>query len=640
MKELSRDIGVGGRLLLAFFGISALAVLGAVAALVTFAEVGSVFDRVTRERIPASLAALELSHQADRIAALAPTILAEATLRKRWRADRIIRKELPKLDKLLAEVKRWQPNSESRSEIEKSVSEIRRNLAQIQERVGNLWCRTCVIPRRDELLSQLTTVANAAQQNLEQELASRSTEATELLKGLENQAMSPEGRRDAIAKLAGSITIEREVQNARVLTTKVHNALVQAAIATEDEIPQLGINLRNWIGNLDEIAKSAGPSIRPALSDVAIKLRALAEGPENIPQLRQKELGIVAEGDRLLQNNSDAAARLSVAINRLLEDERAEIAEAEANVVATQRRSTGVLLGVVALSLVSSALIVWLYVGRSIIRRLKELSGSMLAIAGGNLQAQLPVGTGKDEIDLMANALHVFRNTAVENERIGRLKRFLAPQVAELIVASGDESVLDSHRRDVAVLFCDLRGFTAFAETAEPEEIMDLLRDYHTSLGQLVHKFAGTLERFTGDGLIAIFNDPLLCSDPCLKAARLAVEMRVAVNELIGQRRRLGVHLGFGIGIAYGYATLGRVGFEGRFDYTAIGSVVNLAARLCERAKAGEILVDSKVHAAIEGLMETESLGEFTPKGFSRPVEVVNLVGNKGHYDSDETKCQ
>jgi adenylate cyclase len=198
--------------------------------------------------------------------------------------------------------------------------------------------------------------------------------------------------------------------------------------------------------------------------------------------------------------------------------------------------------------------------------------------------------------------------------------------------------VLESHRRDVAVLFCDLRGFTAFAETAEPEEIMKLLRDYHRSLGQLVHKFEGTLERFTGDGLIALFNDPLPCSDPCLAAARLAVEMRACVNELVGRWRQLGSRLGFGIGIAYGYATLGRVGFEGRFDYTAIGSVVDLAARLCERAKAGEILIDSEVRAAIGTRMKTELLGEFTLKGFSKPIEVFDLVASRDDSDFGSTK--
>jgi adenylate cyclase len=212
-----------------------------------------------------------------------------------------------------------------------------------------------------------------------------------------------------------------------------------------------------------------------------------------------------------------------------------------------------------------------------------------------------------------------------EIERIGRLKRFLAPLVADLIVSSGDETVLDSHRRDVAVLFCDLRGFTAFAETAEPEEIMTLLSEYHSCLGRLVHKFAGTLERFVGDGLLVLFNDPLPTPNPCLQAVRLALEMRAGVGDLARRWRKLGNHLGFGVGIAYGYATLGRVGYEGRFDYTAIGSVVSLAARLCEKAQADEILIDGKVRTAIENVMKTEPLGNFLPKGFSRPIDVFNV---------------
>jgi class 3 adenylate cyclase len=294
-------------------------------------------------------------------------------------------------------------------------------------------------------------------------------------------------------------------------------------------------------------------------------------------------------------------------------------------------------VGAVVLSLVGSALIAWLYVGRNIVARLAALNASMLAIAGGNLEAPLPADSGKDEIGRMADALSTFRDTAIESERLARLKRFLPPQLAELIVSSGDERVLESHRRDIAVLFCDLRGFTAFAETAEPEEVMKVLREYHASLGQLVHDFGGTLERFTGDGMIVLFNDPLPCPEPSLMAAQLAVEMRARVDDLVRGWRLVGSRLGFGIGIAYGYATLGRVGFEGRFDYTAIGSVVNLAARLCERANAGEILLDSKVYAAIGGRMKAQSLGEFMPKGFSRPIEVFNLVHQQDR-DSGFTK--
>jgi class 3 adenylate cyclase/CheY-like chemotaxis protein len=214
-----------------------------------------------------------------------------------------------------------------------------------------------------------------------------------------------------------------------------------------------------------------------------------------------------------------------------------------------------------------------------------------------------------------------------EIERISRLKRFLAPQVAELIVSSGDDRLLDAHRRDVAVLFCDLRGFTAFAEIAEPEEITAVLREYHACLGRLVHEHEGTLERFTGDGLIVIFNDPILCQNPSLRAVRLALEMRKAIGGLAEQWRKLGHMLGFGIGVAYGYATLGRVGYEGRVDYTAIGSVVNLASRLCGEAQTGQVLIDSKVYSAIEAVADTESLGELVLKGFHRSVPAYAVRG-------------
>jgi len=212
-----------------------------------------------------------------------------------------------------------------------------------------------------------------------------------------------------------------------------------------------------------------------------------------------------------------------------------------------------------------------------------------------------------------------------EIERVSRLKRFLAPQIAELVLTSGDESMLESHRRDVTIVFCDLRGFTAFAETAEPEEVMTVLREYHDSLAGLIHSFEGTLERFAGDGLMVLFNDPLPCPDPCERAVKMAVEMRDRVVDLAAKWRRYGHDLGFGLGIAHGYATLGRISSEGRFDYTAIGRVVNLAARLCGEAKSGQILIDGQVHAAVESLVESEPVDDLTLKGFHRPVSAFQV---------------
>ncbi len=217
-----------------------------------------------------------------------------------------------------------------------------------------------------------------------------------------------------------------------------------------------------------------------------------------------------------------------------------------------------------------------------------------------------------------------------ELERVSRLKRFLSPQLAEVIVSSGDEKLLESHRREITVVFSDLRGFTAFAETAEPEEVMGVLREYHAAMGALIFQFGGTLERFAGDGLMVFFNDPLPCPDPAQRAVRMALAMRERAAELTRTWRKSGHQLDFGVGIAMGYATLGRIGFEGRFDYGAIGTVTNLAFRLCGEAKGGQILISQRVHAAVEDVVEAESVGEVALKGFHRPVAAYNVLRLKG----------
>jgi adenylate cyclase len=213
----------------------------------------------------------------------------------------------------------------------------------------------------------------------------------------------------------------------------------------------------------------------------------------------------------------------------------------------------------------------------------------------------------------------------VQIERASRLKRFLSPQVADLVLASPTLKPLESHRREVTVVFCDLRDFTAFAETTEPEEVMTVLREYHAALGALIHEFEGTLERFVGDGVLVLFNDPIPCPDPCVWAARMAAAMRVRLAELAVRWRASGHTLGFGVGIAHGFATLGTVGFEGRSDYSAIGTVVNLAARLCGEAGDGHILVDSKVRAALGDGATFESAGDLTLKGRHGAVPAFHL---------------
>ncbi|MCW2564544.1 MAG: response regulator containing a CheY-like receiver domain and a domain [Mycobacterium sp.] len=214
-----------------------------------------------------------------------------------------------------------------------------------------------------------------------------------------------------------------------------------------------------------------------------------------------------------------------------------------------------------------------------------------------------------------------------ELERTNRLRHFLSPQLADLVVEN--ESLLQSHRREIVVVFTDLRNFTPFAETSEPEEVMGVLGEYHKAIGSLVHAYEGTLERFTGDGIMMFFNDPITCDDPAERAVRMALELRDAVKELAVQWLRNGHDLPVGIGIAQGFATLGKIGFEGRFDYAAIGSVTNLAARLCSDAGPWQVLVTDRVLARTEHVAVAEMVGDVQPKGFSRSVRVHNITAIK-----------
>jgi adenylate cyclase len=216
-----------------------------------------------------------------------------------------------------------------------------------------------------------------------------------------------------------------------------------------------------------------------------------------------------------------------------------------------------------------------------------------------------------------------------ELESLSRLRRFLSAQVADLVVGSGDETILEAHRRHIAVLFCDLRGFTAFSETAEPEELIGVLRDFHEAIGAVLGRFEATVGYFAGDSIMAYFNDPLPCADPEARAVETAVAIRTAMEAPIARWCKVGHDLGLGIGVAAGYATLGMVGFEGRFEYTALGTVVNTAARLCGEAKAGQILISQRVYAAVEELVELEPVGEIALKGMSKPTPVHNIVALK-----------
>lgn len=214
-----------------------------------------------------------------------------------------------------------------------------------------------------------------------------------------------------------------------------------------------------------------------------------------------------------------------------------------------------------------------------------------------------------------------------EVERLSKLRRFLSPQLAEVILSSGNESLLLSHRREIAVLFCDLRGFTAFSEVGEPEDVMSVLHVYHAAMGELIFEHEGTLKDIYGDGLMIFFNDPVPTTEPVARAVRMAVAMQARVADLARDWRRRGYDLALGIGVSQGYATMGQIGFEGRWDYGAVGSVVNLASRLCSEARGGQILLSARAYGLVEELVRAEPVGSLQLKGFQAPVAAFNVTG-------------
>jgi len=253
---------------------------------------------------------------------------------------------------------------------------------------------------------------------------------------------------------------------------------------------------------------------------------------------------------------------------------------------------------------------------------------AVIAIENTRLLNELRERT-EEVVKLNQQLEHRVADQIGEIERMGRLRRFLPPQVADLIVASGTEKQLESHRREITALFCDLRGFTGFSEASAPEDVMALLRDYHAAIGEIIIKYSGTLERYAGDGVMVVFNDPVPVDNPALRAVLMALETREAMGTVMEKWRQLGHDVGFGIGIAHGFATLGTIGFEGRFDYAAIGTVSNIASRLCDEAKPGQILISPRVFTAVKDAVTVEPMGEFTLKGIGRPLAAYNVLGAK-----------
>ncbi|ARO30732.1 adenylate/guanylate cyclase protein [Rhizobium sp. NXC14] len=407
------SVGIRGRLLLAFFGISTFAVLATAAALYAFLQVGDVLDRITKERVPTALASLQLSRQAERVASTAPSVLAATSTIQHNEVSAAIGVEMGRLEELLAALKGTAANATAVTEIEHAVIGLRRNLDALDDLVA---ARLTIVQRKAELLRRLSDTTTASQRLIAPGIAVMNSKVPQWRAAAADSAAPPNARAAAPSDLVKAIAAYIPQQRAQQEISAVNDALVKTAnVHTPGDLKLILFPLRRSLAVLETVSTEIDEKLRTRFQQRLDELKSLTEGENGIPKVRQDEFAVLAKGEQLLAENSHLSRDLTAAVDRLVAKANDEIAASALEASVVRRYGTGIVLGSALLSLLSSVLVVWLYVDRSLLARLGEVSQSMLAIAGGNLHAQMPVG-GRDEIGRMAGALRLFRDTAVEVE--------------------------------------------------------------------------------------------------------------------------------------------------------------------------------------------------------------------------------
>ena len=407
------QLGVRGRLLLAFFGISAFAVFAAAAAMYAFLQVGEALDQITQKRVPAALASQQLSRQAERVVAMAPAFLSVTTLTEHEQLSSRIAAEVERLEGLLSDVKRSSISAKYLNLIESAVERLVSNLTSLGTVVSE---QLEASERKAELLRQLSNTHAATRRLLEPGLRVMEADLSRLRKTIDDEAIPSDQRSQTMARVAQSIATLQPLQKAQFEESTINDTLLRASTSQSAELPILSFPLERSVSSLESLAADMDQRVRSRMSRRIKEFRSFMEGPKSILRARQRELEIKKNARLLLDGNVSLSRHLTDVVDRLVAGATEDIEVANRDALSVQQWSTGVLLALVGLSLISSVLIVWLYVGRNVIARLKALSDSMLAIAGGNLRASLPATSGGDEISRMAEALTVFRDTAVEVE--------------------------------------------------------------------------------------------------------------------------------------------------------------------------------------------------------------------------------
>lgn len=399
--------------MLAFFGISTFAVLATAAALYAFLQVGDVVDRITKERVPTALASLQLSRQAERVASTAPSVLAATSTVQHNEVSAAIGLEMGRLEELLAALKGTAVSATAVTEIEDAVIGLRRNLDALDDLVA---ARLTMVQRKEELLRRLSDTTNASQRLIAPGIAVMNSKVPQWRAAATDSAAPPDARAAAPSDLVKAIAAYIPQQRAQQEISAVNDALVKTANArTPGDLKLILFPLRRSLAVLETVSTEIDEKLRTRFQQRLDELKSLTDGENAIPKVRQDEFAVLAKGEQLLAENSRLSRDLTAAVDRLVAKANHEIAASALEASVVRRYGTGIVLGSALLSLLSSVLVVWLYVDRSLLARLGEVSQSMLAIAGGNLQAQMPVG-GRDEIGRMAGALRLFRDTAVEVE--------------------------------------------------------------------------------------------------------------------------------------------------------------------------------------------------------------------------------
>ncbi len=617
MKRALGNLGLRGRLLLAFFGISAFAILGAIAAVYSFVAIGRALDLIAEQRVPSALDALEVSRQAERIVAGAPALLAARTLEQHDKQSANIRLNIERLESLLAALSGTPIDVDVLGSLDSAAAQLRDNLSQVDD----LFAAYLALgEKKRELSERIIGINGAVQRLLTPWVQVTESKIDQLRSAAEDENLGTVDRNRALREQIEAKELRERLQQAQLEASVVNDNLLQ--VWTEDELDQLTVaefRLRRRVKKLAELTAVFDEKLRTRLAVQIDAFAALVEGEGNVTDLRRQELASRAAGRGLLQQNVGLVSRLTAAVDALVGGAKGDIDEANREARSVQRFSTTFLMAVVVLSLVSSVLIVWLYVGRNIVARLTALSRSMLAIAEGNLHVELPP-EGGDEVGRMAQALHVFRDTAVVREVFGK---YVPESVAEAIIAGGGS--LQPVQTTATILYSDLETFTGIVEGMSPGEVVQMLNEYFPAVIEPINRHGGIVNQFQGDAMLVTFNVPI--EDPA--HADEAIRAACEIQKVVAQRRFAGKSLRTRIGITTGTVIAGNVGSGDRMNYTVHGDAVNLAARLEQLNKeyGTRVLVSGETVARLSGSYPLEPIGEVDIRGKNKSVEVFKLSG-------------